>query len=412
MKIGIIGCGYSGTSLLWSLSKGNPSGQDVFVFNKEDSFGEGLPYTKSHAPFFMNVPSPNLSISPDDPGHFEHWLRKNDCYSDFVSRSNFGSYLRDCFETAAKKFRSITKIPSEVISVKSEKTGFTIETKFSGSVTVDLVVVATGPAITEIPSPGMLTSGTWFSKPWDFLSSEKTFEKVLVLGSGLTACDVASYCLAKGTKQVALISRHGLLPQPHNLTPKSSLPMFPVELFVKSRTLSKKLHLVREFCTKSNLPWQHTFDQIRPHTSLCWQSLSVNERRRFLSRLRTLWDVHRHRMPPQTEKIIRNGISTGQIQIIKGSFSSLRQNQQVSSFSAEAIVVATGMSFDPHQQPLLKSLENEGLIERDHLGLGFTSMHPRLFTIGGSRIGQHWESTAVKELSTQALELAKAISSS
>ena len=57
--------------------------------------------------------------------------------------------------------------------------------------------------------------------------------------------------------------------------------------------------------------WREVVTSIRDDTPGLWRRLDVDERRRFLERLRPYWETHRHRSSPETafgvESLSRSG---------------------------------------------------------------------------------------------------------
>ena len=141
---------------------------------------------------------------------------------------------------------------------------------------------------------------------------------MLLIGSGLTSLDVAVQLRAQGCRgTIHMVSRHGLLPQPHKATDAS--PPFWNESSPKSTRglLSLVRKQVRQ-AEQQGVEWQSVFDSLRPLVARIWQSLPGLERRRFLRHVRPYWEVHRHRAAPQIAQSIAEQISTGQIKVHAG----------------------------------------------------------------------------------------------
>jgi uncharacterized NAD(P)/FAD-binding protein YdhS len=401
LKIAIVGSGFSCASLLWHLALQKKSGNSYYIIDRNDGFGQGLPYTPSHSEFYMNVPSNKLGISPDDTHHFSNWLKKENLSEEFVHRSVFGNYLKDCFEESVKKLKDVTLLQSEVIAIEEEGTEFSVQIAGHEKILVDAVVLATGPVSSPMPVSGrtLKKKNILFEDPWTYVQSKEQFDNILILGTGLTACDIACHALSRSTQKIYMFSRHGLLPQPHNLNSASPLPILPLEELIEKKGMSRKLKLFRDFCSLPGGPWQSHFDQLRPYIPKIWKSLELRDREQFLRHLKTHWNIHRHRLPPPSEKILTKALSEGRIQILKRTLDPL--------LDVGAVVNTAGISFDPLLQPLLKSLVQAKLIERDPYGLGFRPLHQKLYNLGCSRSGVDWEAMAAKEIAIQAKELAE-----
>ena len=164
-------------------------------------------------------------------------------------------------------------------------------------------------------------------------------------------------------------------------------------------SLASKTRFLRDFCSQPGVSWQACFDQLRPHIPVLWKALDHRQQKYFLGRLKTFWNIHRHRLPPPTESILKEGFRLNKIKIVKNPLE-IPQNQ-------EAVINALGTSADPLHQPFLKKLVDSNFILRHPLGLGFQSLNNNIFSLGCARTGQDWEASAAKELALQARDLAQ-----
>jgi uncharacterized NAD(P)/FAD-binding protein YdhS len=196
------------------------------------------------------------------------------------------------------------------------------------------------------------------------------------------------------------------------------------------------LRRVREEVAKAaaqGADWRSVFDSLRPDTQALWAALAADEKRRFLRHVRPFWEVHRHRVPPQTaqrlEKLLAAGrlrFTTGRIEAFMEDWSGVdvvvrrRVTGERVTIRAQRVVNCTGpeSNYRNLHHPLLVSLLEQGLARADALALGLDvapdgalvgadgRASGRLFTLGPARKGSLWETTAVPELRVQARELA------
>src|SRR5690606_9672000 len=61
-------------------------------------------------------------------------------------------------------------------------------------------------------------------------------------------------------------------------------------------------------------------DGIRPHVQAIWRSLSGEERARFLRHAAVWWDVHRHRIPPETAELLAQARASGQLRLQRAAY--------------------------------------------------------------------------------------------
>src|SRR5690606_28354431 len=92
------------------------------------------------------------------------------------------------------------------------------------------------------------------------------------------------------------VSRNGLLPQVHDGIPPHANDVCAAEMFAQhTKPLSQ---LMRKFRHETDISmrdahsWQPVFHHWRPHLPHIWQRLNMQDRRKFMRRLFTIWGVH------------------------------------------------------------------------------------------------------------------------
>jgi uncharacterized NAD(P)/FAD-binding protein YdhS len=218
------------------------------------------------------------------------------------------------------------------------------------------------------------------------------------------------------------------VPPPH-LDAPSDLEAWPDTAIGMLRALRRE---VRDKAADV-VDWREVVTSIRGETPALWQRLDLEERRRFLERLRPYWETHRHRSSPETAFAVESLIASGALEVIAGRVEGYAEERDAivvtlrrrSSTSSELLRVGkvincTGPDTDLARvnDPLVQSLRRTGLIRPDPLGLGLdTDEHgrildaegrpsTRLFLVGPLRKGQRWEHTAVPELREEAGRMA------
>jgi uncharacterized NAD(P)/FAD-binding protein YdhS len=267
-------------------------------------------------------------------------------------------------------------------------------------------------------------------------------DTIFILGSGLTMVDIVLQLVASGHHgPIQVLSRHGLLPQPHvigqfasNIAPvldEDELP--PKQLQALLRTIRQQVKQLNE---TQGLTWQGVLDTYRPYLPQIWQRLNLTEKRQFLTHLKPYWDVHRHRIAPDVHSKIVSLQQSGQLILNKGRVSQIENTEN--GFSIEFrtlengtvmtrqamshwLINATGPSTDIRQNPspLVQQLLLDGLLVPDELGLGIqatpdgaildrqSQVVPNLYTLGPLLKAQLWETTAIPEIRIQAEKLAQ-----
>jgi uncharacterized NAD(P)/FAD-binding protein YdhS len=327
----IVGGGFSGSMLALQLSRRVPS-LSVAVIDKGSVPGRGLAYTTRHHCHLLNIPAGNMSALPEEPDHFLRWARANyDCSvqaTSFLPRYLYGCYLSSLVEEAigCSAAGSSRWIQGEVSSLVPESSRMIVRLKDGRTLVTQCLVLAVGnypPANLNIPGlPDH--SERYFRSPWSeaALRGIPKNGNVLLIGSGLTSVDVALALKSEGfAGHIHILSRRGLMPQTHCQT--SRWPQFWNDR--SPRTTRGLLRLVREqvrAAAERGIDWQAVIDALRPVTQKIWQSLPLDERRRFLRHVRSYWEIHRHRIASEIGDTIAGLIRDGQARLYAGRVTS------------------------------------------------------------------------------------------
>lgn len=457
----IIGGGFSGTMLAVQLLR-RTSALSIAILDPNSTPGRGLAYRSPHRFHLLNVPAGEMGAFPGDPKDFLHWARNNYHVSvqarSFLPRAVYGDYVASIFhgtlaEHGSERFQWIQ---DEVLSVQRRKGRVAVQRQDGSEMQARAVILATGnfppsaPKIPRLLGSGSLSrafgnSGNSFrgaarsSVYVQFAWSDKALESlaedasVLLLGSGLTSVDMIMGLKSKGFRgTIHVLSREGLVPSRHQ--PSKAWPAFWDEQ--APRTTRGLLHMIREqvdAAAEQGVDWRGVVDTLRPVTQGIWQSLPVNEQRRFLRHVRPYWDVHRHRLAPEISDIFSDMEAEGQIRFHTGRITDYREEngradityrergaETIKHLHAHRVINCTGSETDCRRidDSLITSLFVQGLARPDALFLGL-DVDPEgalidyrgkpsrsLFTIGPTRKGRLWETTAVPEIRQQAEQLA------
>jgi uncharacterized NAD(P)/FAD-binding protein YdhS len=237
---------------------------------------------------------------------------------------------------------------------------------------------------------------------------------VVLLGSGLTAVDVAISLRARGHRHLIATSRHGLLPRAHGQQPLTLPAQCPPaattarELLVWARRASGRIGA-----------WEPVVDALRPDVNDLWAALAPGEQRRLLRHLHRRWEVLRHRMAPEVAATIGSMRERDELTVVTGGVRAARPvaggvdvvlaDREV---RAAAVVNCTGPSADIRRSgtPLVRRLLASGIVRPGPLALGLdTDPHgcvpgtgAALWVVGPLRRGGLWETTAIPEIRAQA----------
>lgn len=434
----VVGGGFSGTLLAINLLRhGGP--RATLVERRPDRMARGVAYSAAHPRHLLNVRAANMSALPDDPGHFARWLeaRSGTGPASFVPRTTYGAYLRQLLEEArAAAPDRLTLVEDEVIALDEGDRGVSARLKGGTILLGDAAVLAVGNLPPHDP-PGLdagLPGDLYCPDPWaaDLADGLADTDKVVLLGTGLTAIDAALLLDAAGFGgRILALSRRGLHPRRHldGQPPVRGTGERP------AGSLSAVARSVRDQATA--IGWRAAVDELRPVTQMLWSSLSDAERARFLRHARPWWDVHRHRLAPQVADRIDAMVADGRLRFAAGKVIGaepdgarlslrwrLRGKTEAVTTSARRVVNCTGPQGDltRSREPLLRHLLRTGAIRPDalHLGLDVDAQarvlgadgtpSDRLHAVGPMTRGGVWEIVAVPDIRHQAWDLARRLS--
>lgn len=409
--------------------------------------GRGRAYAGREARHLLNVRAGAMSCYPDDPAHFVRWLCRHGqptvSADDFVPRHRYGAYLADTLgqaiiaATGTVRVRRLRTLVTDCRVGAGERGAVRLELADGTTADADAVVLASGPTSPSSARPpaALRAHSRFVADPWapgalDAAAAPEDTHDVLLIGTGLTAVDVALR-LERPGRTVHAVSRGGLLPQPHTVT---ALPPADCEDLLGCRTLRQMRaavhrHVGRALRTTGD--WRPVVDGLRPHVATLWAALSPEDRAEFLERDATVWNVHRHRMPPATAEAVARMRRAGRLRTWRGSVADARAlgDGTVAVGLGDGrdlrvgwVVDCTGpgLRLADATGPLWQNLRRGGVAVPGPLGIGVATDGGRLrdragaaeqplWTLGAPRRGELWETTAVPEIRVQAAEVAEAV---
>ena len=438
-RIAVIGGGFSGVAVAAQLLRRKRPVR-VTLVNRFGPVGRGVAYRTRIEAHVLNVPAGGMSGLPEEPEHFLRWARDRDASvhsGSFVSRRLYGEYLEHLLREAERDAPAgaLDRVVGEVLDIEHAGDSATLTFADGSRREVDRIVLALGNySPSDPPAEGaeFYASERYLRDPWirGSLDVVQPGESVLMLGTGLTALDIALDLASRGVKlPLRAISRHGLLPQPHAASGPQPLP----ELGKPPRTIRGIVSAVRR-AARSSGDWRGVVGSLRAITPDLWKELDPAERSRFLRHVRPYWDVHRHRVAPTTAEATGRMMKASELQIRPGRVLRYepseggvrvlvrpRDQSPVEALFVERVVNCTGPSSDVRRigDRLLDALRARGLAVADPLRLGLevsddlalldAEGRPSsfLFLVGPLMKARFWEATAVPELRQHAANVAK-----
>lgn len=443
--IAIIGGGFSGTLVATHLMhKYSGAPLQIMLIERASRFSRGFAYSTNNPMHLLNVPADKMSAFPNDPNHFLKWAQGRDSNikaQTFVPRMLYGEYLENVLREAENNKPSEIKfkrLNDEAISIKllRDNSGAIIHLDSGIQLPVNCAILALGNYLPRDPfvsDTSFYKSKRYAKNPWseDSLENVSTCDEVLLIGTGLTMVDKVIELKSLGhSGTIHAVSRHGLLPQPHDLNVKPfTIDVDSLKELLSTRKLLKFTRENIKLATKNGSNWRSVIDSLRLHVQKIWKSLPHEEKQKFFHYIRPYWDSHRHRMPPEIVNIIYSMIESGKLKIYKGKIKEYDETEnnvsvliQEKSKSEKTILQVTKvinctgseLDFSQIQEPLIVDLLKQGLIYSDKLSLGVEA-NPNgkisniLYTLGPPLKGQLLETTAVPEIREQAYSLASEI---
>ena len=440
--VAVVGAGFCGTTLAVHLARADDVA--VVLIDRSGSFGPGLAYGAARPIHLLNTPAGRMSAVADDPEHFTRWAAARvpgTSGGSFLPRPLYGDYLRELLAgarpvlaSASGQVRSdmpgVTCLTGQVLDVDE---GWVLLA--DGRLKADAVVLCPGnppPAALPVPA-GLRGHPAHIADPWDFDPARIDHDApVLLIGSGLTALDVALTLTDTGHRgAIHLTSRRGLLPQPHRMHARPGQHPPPDVRGWPNTARGMRVALRKEIRTAAaaGVDWREVVASLRPITQALWRRLPMVEQERFLRHLRPYWDSHRHRAAPETHRAIaglqrsdRLYVHAGRLAAVTAAGPRLRvtlvRGPSSQTLEVGALINCTGPASALHDaaDPLLRALVARGVASVDPLGLGLETdddgrMGPglRLFLAGPLRRPRLWEATAVLELAAQVAALAATV---
>lgn len=437
-RIVVIGGGAAGSAVVGELLRpGRSADADIVWLVGQRAPGRGIAYSTSADHHLLNVRAAGMGLFADDIGAFLKYAASRGLPvkgPDFVPRSWFGDFVESSLARLVAESGRPGRLnlqSREAIAVHGDdRFGFRVTVEDGEELRADAVVLAVGalpPAPLSTVTPAALESGAYVTDPWQWPTLAQAPERVVVVGSGLTAVDVLlSAATLWPHAQLTAVSRHGQLPRTHASQPGEPYP-HQDELLETMRArpaIRAWMRAVRATLEDDDVDWRAVVDGLRGATPGLWHQLDLAERSRFIRHLRWLWELVRHRMPPQTATAIARLRSQGRLKIVAGRVLAIggegpldvrirpRGSEIQRSLAADLVIQATGLATltDDTQHRLIRQMIGTGVVRADRLGLGLCAdaggrlrgadgtAAPTLRGIGTLLRGALWECSGLPEI--------------
>ncbi len=449
-SIVVIGGGFAGAAFaLHFLRDHVGTSADLTIVEPRVTLGAGLAYSAAAPEHRTNVPATRMSVFPENPEHFDRWLRDAgeperdpSCVVPeiglFPSRAVYGRYVDATLRDQVSKTTGVTFTHqrARATAVVPRGNGFSVQLDDGSSLAASTVVLAIGHTVPDLPGVLRGAQGV-IADPWDTAAVRAipADARVLVVGTGLTACDIIASLQKAGHRgPVTAVSRHGLLPRPRTRLPVSAEGDFST---APERTAVGLLRRVRKAvaaAAEQGHPWENIVDALRQQAASAWGTLNWNQRTRLLRHLRTYWDVHRFQCAPQIDATVRTLQDSGQLHVRAASLLGVgagravlrpRGAEEPELLAVDVIVNCTGPGHRSvtEQHPVLRGLAADGLLQADPARLGILVdgesrvvkgdgvAWPNLFVAGPLARGTHGELMGLPQVNLQPRAVAARVAS-
>ncbi|QNN51306.1 FAD/NAD(P)-binding protein [Nocardioides mesophilus] len=409
-RVLVVGGGAAGAIVAAALVREATEPLDVRIVERAATTGPGLAYRPGDPTLLLNNYAARMSAVEDDPGHLLRWCHAHGIPAgphSFLRRDTYGRYLRELVPAPGPGDDArVTRLRGTVVGLADLSSAYVATLASGAQLTADDVVLALGnPPPRDVASYRQRAT-TYAADPWapDLPERVRDGDRVLLVGTGLTAVDVALR-LASAHRDVELVavSRHGLLPLLHLDQPPAPVGPFPVV-----PSLTDLLERVRRERVRHPEGWRELVESLKLSANDQWSAWSPGDRGRFLAHAARRWETARHRMAPGVASRIESLRLEGRLRV---GTPSLAQPSEV-----ELVVNCTGPApaCSPGWSPLVDALLARGLARPGPHGLGLDvdragrlldpagrparSVH----VVGAARRGVEWEVAAVPDLRRQA----------
>jgi len=427
VAVAIVGGGASGSILAAQLAR---RGISSALIDGSGRMGKGVAYSTTEGVHLLNVPAERMSAIAGEPAHFaDRYVAEGGDRLGFAERRFFARYLGDILDECVSS-GCTELVEATAVGGKRNGSGWQISFDDGSIMNAEALVLAVGNQEPDSLAPFADAGRRFIANPWGpdaraaVSDLAESGEPALMIGTGLTMVDLALSLDAAGYggRMVAL-SRRGLAPRAHaDYTPapveRDEIPTGSVS--VLWRWLRKR---------SAQVGWRAAIDCLRPYSHSIWQSLDVDQQRRFLRHARPWWDVHRHRIAPEVGGTIARLVADGQLEIVAGRIESVRetangvevqvrrrrrQASETMTFAYAFNCTGPLHSIQRTKVPLLRSLLDSGDVRPDQLGIGLqvdeaNRAGDRTWALGPLSKGRYWEIIAVPDIREQAAAVAEDI---
>lgn len=424
MKIGIIGMGVAGISILRELHRQlketDSKKFSVIIFTEASQFGTGFPYQADDESLLINQYTETMTIDPEKPDDFVDWIAENkssqSIYHTHLPRTWFGEYLNERMNEWLGKL-NVKIIYEKAIDIEHLANGHYAVHTANSTTSVECIHLTTGHLAYKDPYDLKGEKGYVYSpypaKEKIQLNTPKS--SVAIIGTGLTALDAMLYVNKEYPfADLTFYSRDGLFSSVRGNETSVDMHYFcqdkVIELLNKGQIMT--LELVKDWFYREmtehgiNVEWvwenlgngtiegmamdlSHSdslgeFQSLIRHMRNCypviWNTLPDDEKNLFLQTYGKQWQRFKAPIPQKTAQYIIRKVKQNEISIVSGLDTIRKAGDQFilktagdQLFTADHVINCTGQVIDltqslSKQDPLIRQLVSRKLVSPSAYG--------------------------------------------
>ncbi len=430
-KIIVVGGGYTGACAAIALVRRSTCPLAITLIDAAQRPGAGLAYSAIDVDHRLNGLAHMHTAVVDDAGHFARWCLANDIIGQdpqallpdgrvYVRRADFGRYMQQTLQAHLQwpaTGSTIRHLRSTAVGISAIGEPLAVHTADAQVVPAELILAATGNPPPRLPPPFAAELSRHPAVIDNALDTGRLYDieadsRVMLVGASLTALDVLSTLVRRGHRgEILVISRRGLRPRPQAPAQAGACTLEDFAGLSASVALDRLSKPTPAYLSTGSSPlevrqwlrglrreiarvqarggsWYQAFDDMRDVVWRIWPTLPAAQKRRFLSRLRTWYDVHRFRSPPQNDALVQAAEAEGRIRFLAGRLQTAapcagdarievslieRGSADPKIERFDRVVNCTGLDAlaGLSANPFLSALDDAGWIRPDASGIGF-----------------------------------------
>jgi uncharacterized NAD(P)/FAD-binding protein YdhS len=433
-RVVIVGGGFAGACAAIQLVRRCAKPLAITIVDPAPQPGRGLAYNAIDPDHRLNAPSYVHSLMPDDAWHLSRWVQSEGILEHdpqarrpdggvYVRRSDFGRYIEQTLQEHAQwpaTGSTIEHCRDRAADLSPPGEALRVTTAGGRTLPADMLFVATGNPLPRLQHPFDAALAAHPAVIENALDTPRLYAlapeaRVLLVGSGLTALDVLSTLVRRGHRgEIIVASRRGLRPKPQGPVPAVLANVRSLDDLAKlpgGAVLDRIARPAPEFLVRDGVPatargwlralrveiarveaaggvWYLPFDDLRDALWQLWPMLPLPEKRRVQRKLRTWYDTHRFRSPPQNQEMVDAACAKGGIHFTAARLQSVSApagasriavtwkrpgHGEVQHEAFDAVINCTGLDAlaGLSANPFLVAATERGWLRRDPVSMGF-----------------------------------------